>query len=207
MKTASTVFSWLGAITSSILSIYLFNRGTYNIRPVLFWILFVAISLIRFIILVCRNSEIEAGNKVRCGVWTLLFVSTIGGIMTFCIPDEHRSYNRGNSPDDMTPLERLSKITKYENQLSNGEISMEVYKQKMALLDGNAQYDTNQLTEQEKINIIRQYKELLDDGLITEEEFNNKKKEILWFIYKKWIIFIYIIKIIIYNELNWWERN
>lgn len=175
MKAVSTVFSWLGAIVSSIYAIYVFNKGTYNISPVLFWILFVALVIIRLIILCCRNSEIESGHKVRCGVWTLLFVSTIGGILTFCIPDENKQYT---SSGEMTPLERLSKITKYEDELSRGEISMEQYKSKMAQLDGE-KYDSGELTEEEKINIIRQYKELLDEGSITEEEFNKKKKEIL----------------------------
>ena len=179
MKAVSTIFSWLGAIASSIYAIIVFKKGTYNINPVLFWIFFVALSLIRLLLLICRNSEIESGHKVRCGVWTLLLVSTIGGILTFCIDDGYRSYHHSDSPDDMTPLDRLSKITKYENQLSNGEISMEQYKHKMALLDGDFRYDSKQLTEEEKINIIRQYKELLDEGSITEEEFNKKKKEIL----------------------------
>ncbi|MDO4176685.1 MAG: SHOCT domain-containing protein, partial [Bacillota bacterium] len=29
------------------------------------------------------------------------------------------------------------------------------------------------------IELIRQYKQLLDDGVITEEEFEKKKKELL----------------------------
>ena len=139
---------------------------------------FVAVVIIRLIILCCRESEIESGHKVRCGVYTLLFVSVIGGILTLCIPEENKQYR---SSGEMPPLERLSIITKYENELSNGEISMEEYKRKMAQLDGepDEQYDPKKLTEEEKIRIIRQYKELLDENLITEEEYNKKKQEIL----------------------------
>ena len=33
--------------------------------------------------------------------------------------------------------------------------------------------------EREKIEILREYKKLLDDGIITQEEFDAKKAEIL----------------------------
>ena len=31
----------------------------------------------------------------------------------------------------------------------------------------------------EQVNELRKWKELLDDGVITEEEFNQKKKQLL----------------------------
>lgn len=33
--------------------------------------------------------------------------------------------------------------------------------------------------EMEKIKILKEYKALLDDGIITQEEFDAKKKEIM----------------------------
>ena len=33
--------------------------------------------------------------------------------------------------------------------------------------------------ESEKIRLVREYKKLLDEGIITQEEFDNKKKQLL----------------------------
>ncbi|MEG9430315.1 MAG: SHOCT domain-containing protein [Christensenellaceae bacterium] len=42
-----------------------------------------------------------------------------------------------------------------------------------ALINDNRKAKTNNLT------LLKQYKELLDDGIITQEEFNEKKKELI----------------------------
>ena len=42
-----------------------------------------------------------------------------------------------------------------------------------------AEASSSKMSEDEKIELLTKYKKLLDDGVITQEEFDNKKKEIL----------------------------
>ncbi len=51
---------------------------------------------------------------------------------------------------------------------------------KLQDIKDNHQDDSEQIDDElNSVDILREYKSLLDDGIITEEEFNSKKKEIL----------------------------
>lgn len=61
---------------------------------------------------------------------------------------------------------------------------MKIAENDLALLDTISQFNPEQLLSQapqtvSATNEIRKYKELLDDGIITQEEFETKKKELL----------------------------
>ena len=55
--------------------------------PTWVWVLWVIFVIVMLIILIWRQTAVENGHKVGCGVCTLLFVSVIGGILTLCIPE------------------------------------------------------------------------------------------------------------------------
>ena len=109
MKTAATVFSWIGGVLTTILVIVYFAKGIdvpvqkcsygyygtgscymttqHQSYPLWVWIFVVIGIILRLIILIWRQYATSNGKKVACGVCTLLFVSLIGGILTLCIPD------------------------------------------------------------------------------------------------------------------------
>ena len=111
MKTAASIFSWLGGIATIIFEFIMVGRGfdvvttgyTYNYHyggyqpyqsvqhvdsPIWLWVLIVIIAILQFIILIWRQSSVSNGKKVGAGVCTLLFCSLIGGILTLCIPED-----------------------------------------------------------------------------------------------------------------------
>lgn len=77
-------------------------------------------------------------------------------VYKFCV-----DYNDGNS--------RI--ITAAENS--------EEYNVLMPLVNKSADTQTPTIQEKSNIEKIREYKQLLDDGIITQEEFDAKKKELL----------------------------
>ena len=210
MRTASTVISWIGGILSIIvLAIFLsrgiqvYDRWGYRTEPfpAWVWIIFVIYIFVDIAVLIWRETQLEKGHKIACGILTLIFSSKLGGIFTLCIPEEQiyvrryrprTSYSSStfstHTGEELSPLERAAKIKEYDEMYEQGKLTMYEYNKKVALLDGR-EFDTqkeepvkNTFDEEEeskKLGIIRQYKELLDEGIITEEEFNLKKAAIL----------------------------
>lgn len=106
MKTAASIFSWLGGIATTILVFVNLSKGVevvttyYNPYygyynqvsnqpyPSYVWILAVIFAIVRLIILIWRQSATNNGKKIACGVCTLLFASLLGGIFTLCIPED-----------------------------------------------------------------------------------------------------------------------
>lgn len=66
---------------------------------------------------------------------------------------------------------RFAKVTHHKSASSNNE--------NISSLDGKTNHKTNELTEKEVLDLLVKYKDLLDSGVITEEEYENKKKELL----------------------------
>ena len=194
MKGVASAFSWIGGIITAIYLWITFGiLASYNAA---FLIIPAIYTVLDLVILIWRQAAVENGNKVGCGVCTLIFCSLVGGILTLCIPDSQlggysysssrSSYSSSSysSSTARTPLERAAKITEYEQQLRSGTITREEYNRKVALLDGKpyssvAKPVQKTMSEDEKIEIISKYKKLLDDGVITKEEFEKKKREIL----------------------------
>ena len=227
MKTAATVFSWLGWIVNLIISIV--NLDTVNKYlqmnglPKISVIFIIITAVIQFSILCWRQAAVANGDNVACGIMTLLFVSLLGGIFTLCIREESYvqtprevpqyngriTQNTGNSRV-LTRKERDEQIAVITNMYKKGVITKAEYYQRVAKLNArcpDAPYVPNvgqgqqkkekpvlkeeaesekrektataALSEDEKIATVRKYKQLLDDGIITEEEFTEKKKSIL----------------------------
>ena len=165
MKTAASVFSWLGGIATTIIGFVnlLLGQITYyqkcdysrcwieesrTATPVWMWVLWIIFLIVRIIILIWRQIAVESGKKVACGVCTLLFASLIGGILTLCIPQDqldgytyktasHRSsgFSSSSSSGTFSPIERAAKVEEYERELYSGQITREEFDQKVADLD------------------------------------------------------------------------
>ena len=153
MKRVSSIFSWLGGIGTIIYSwIHLIPFAiAYHIAlitiPVVYTILAVAI-------LTWREDSLIHGKKVACGIFTLIFCSLIGGILTLCIPNKElmigktQTFYRAMSvenriPEEPKPLpsEKLTsiqiaaRITQLDQQLEYGYISQEEYDRSIAELE------------------------------------------------------------------------
>ena len=72
-----------------------------------------------------------------------------------------------------------------KEETSNNDISQHIEKETVTKNKTNNKSSINGINifknanEKQKISLLREYKELLDNGVITKEEFENKKKEIL----------------------------
>lgn len=189
MRTAASVFSWLGGIATTIFGFIYLSQGqtatyqqcnyyygcsTYTQKvayPTWVWVLWVIFVIIRLIILIWRQVAVENGNKVGCGVCTLLFASLIGGILTLCIPEDQLGGYTSSSYHSSSSYRPSSSS-------SSSSYSSSSYRPTTST-SSSTQTTKKVLTEDEKIELINKYKKLLDDGVITEEEFEKKKREIL----------------------------
>lgn len=109
MRTAASVFSWLGGIVNAVILISTGGRGLavprqacinngysalctivtdYVPTPGWLWAIIVVILVGDLAILIWRQYSVSKGNKTASGVLTLIFVSLIGGILTLCLPPE-----------------------------------------------------------------------------------------------------------------------
>lgn len=156
MKKAASVFSWLGGLFTVVISFIFFIRGYkvehlgyYEAYPPYVWIIWGIYIVVMLAVLVWRQFSVEFGHKIACGILTIVFVSKIGGILTLCIPKSQL-----NGDDDE---ETISKDTDVSLKRTKKEIT----------------------NEEVKINLILKYKEMLDNGIITQEEFEKKKKELI----------------------------
>ncbi len=104
MTKASNIVSWIGGALTTITEILLMALGIdvpvqhcylyYPCRiimehysfPSWLWIPVIIGALIRLVILIFRPYQYSEVNKIGYGVITLIFVSLVGGILTFCIP-------------------------------------------------------------------------------------------------------------------------
>lgn len=181
MRTAASVFSWLGGIVTTIFGFVYLSKGqtvtytTYNIYygysqstktapyPTWLWVLWAIFVIVRLIILIWRQVAVGNGNKVGCGICTLLFASVIGGILTLCIPEDQLGGYTSSS---------------YHSSSSYHPSSSSSYGPTTSA-SSSTPTTKKILTEDEKIELINKYKKLLDDGAITQEEFESKKSDLL----------------------------
>ncbi len=106
MKITATIFSWLGLVLTAVFGFIFLARGQlvtlrycnynglcanyteYVSYPLWLWAIWFLYVIMQFFILIWRQIETTNGNKVACGVCTLIFVSVIGGVLTLCLPSE-----------------------------------------------------------------------------------------------------------------------
>ena len=189
MKTAASVFSLIGAslqIIASLIvllagqSVTYYYDGTIKTTPYpgWVWLLWVLDIIVKVIILFWRYNSVEDGYKIGCGICTLLFVSFLGGILTLCIPEYELTgyYSRYSSNYSRQNNANTTAYAVPESNKNNQSAS-EILSQKRYL---NPDVKKVSITEQEhNLRLIKAYKELLEDGVITQEEFDQKKEELL----------------------------
>lgn len=86
MRTCASIFSWIGGVATSLIEFFSLI-GLARESPGIGWVIFILI-VFNLIILIWRQCAVSGGKKVASGVFTLLFVSLIGGILTLCIPED-----------------------------------------------------------------------------------------------------------------------
>lgn len=64
------------------------NQMTHGSYPLWVWLLCFGYALLQVIILLWRRHALSEGNKIACGIATLIFVSIPGGILTLCLPQK-----------------------------------------------------------------------------------------------------------------------
>ena len=92
------------------------------------------------------------GSKIAFSVFCFLVLNIYSGVLAL----------------QMTEKELETKIDKRKKK-KNNKIKKENYVSSPAIMT----------SEDKKIETIKKYKKLLDDGIITEEEFDKKKKQLL----------------------------
>ena len=92
-----------------------------------------------------------------CAVWLIL----CGGIREFAT----------NGIYVLRAKKRFAKVTHHKSASSNNEHT--------SSLNTKTNHKTNELAEKDIVDLLVKYKDLLDRGVITEEEYENKKKELL----------------------------
>lgn len=211
MRTTSGVISWLSFIVVTIIGFVVLGQGqttTYYVTtgyygtgyytttnvpyPTWLWIIFIVATVIRIIILFSRPFMLDNGNRAGAGVLTLFFVSFIGGILTFCIPDSDLVEPEGltNTTTTHYVVEKPKYFTEAESEkekeilrsiFNKGAIDIDEYNQRLNEINAKTIKDKKPAkpTPAEKADLIIKYKKMLDDGTITEEEFNKLKSKII----------------------------
>ena len=86
MRTCASIFSWIGGIATSLIEFFSLV-GLARESPGIGWVIFFLI-VFNLVILIWRQAAVSSGKKVASGVFTLLFASLVGGILTLCIPED-----------------------------------------------------------------------------------------------------------------------
>ena len=186
MKIAASIFSWFGGVVETIYSYFIMReiQGIYGISLSRSWLwgIFLVGIVLRLSILIWREKSVGKGNKIACGVLTLIFVSFIGGILTLRIPQDQlyenkyvpkKIYSNSSSAIGLTQKEIEDKVNIYKSMLQKGTITLTEYEEKMKRLG------VKTVGEEHKVDLLKKYKNLLDDGVIDQDEFDKKKQEIL----------------------------
>ncbi|MDY6367180.1 MAG: SHOCT domain-containing protein [Clostridia bacterium] len=174
MKTAASVFTWLGFGIGVVVIIAVLAVG----EPVMYydydyygeiyyytghipysagiWCAMIGVLGIGLGIAIYRQKSVEEGHKVACGIITLIFVSIIGGILTLCIPEnELNGYSVNNIPAQNNTVNTMIKsVNIYQNK---------PYKPLQA-----------SLSERDKTNKLNLYGSMLQKGTISQSEYEEK---------------------------------
>ena len=190
MKLAASIFSWIGygIETIGLMVLLIIGRPVqyyyksvsyvdYETWPIWVWFLFLLIIFGLLAISLWREFAVSEGHNIACGICTLLFVSLIGGILTLCLSQENLR------------IENLNEILKhYDKNLRDGEITQEEYDEKIKKLSQptvkinfvkEIPIKKLKVGEGQKVELLIKYKKLMDDGIITSEDFNKKKEQLL----------------------------
>jgi len=149
MKTAAKVCIIIGIVF-----------GFWMILPLVFGIL--ALNKL--------NTATKKEELVGMGVCALLFCSTLGGIFMLCVTDEDLQSNV-RFEQSQTEYVDNSNDGRYDDQ--NDQVTAVE----------QPQDQTNEISEQspemDNVELLARYKNLLDKGIISKKEYEEKKEEIL----------------------------
>ena len=189
MKIAASITSWLGGVLTAVLGFWRLFQGKGKIvhlysvvdpkNPVYssteiipfdtwVWVVWFIYLAIMIAILIWREISVSQGNKIACGIFTLLFAGMLGGILTLCIPIEELSeysYSR-------------KKINYYMLQTSLKPINFEPLNNSKESTKENIDDDSKE-KEQEALALedIKKYEETFDTNKIIQEEINSNKRD------------------------------
>ena len=127
--------------------------GFWMILPLIFGIL--AINKI--------NTATKKDELVGMGVCAILFCSTLGGIFMLCITDEELQSNVQYVQPEYV-----------DNQNNQVEYVVESQEQ-----SNKSTENKEQNPDIDNVELLSRYKNLLDKGIISQEEYEQKKEEIL----------------------------
>lgn len=133
------------------------------------------------------SSIIKTKSYIPCIFVAIFFVGLIlCDKYLFVEAVVHVPNGKGNPYAKMKEAERVETLLKYKELLDQQIITKEEFDEKrkeLLFLTQNAptnkSVERKKSTDQTKIETIRRYKELLDDGLLTEEEFKKVKEKLL----------------------------
>ena len=139
MRSTSDIFTWIGFSLNIIViaAVFIILRESLEMPFSLLLIipscLLIAIDIV---ILAFRSKAIEEQHKVLIGVLTLLFVSVVGGILTFCIKNENKiSHAKNEDKNKLSPFDRATEYEKQEKLFRDGKISKEEFDKRIAILN------------------------------------------------------------------------
>ena len=188
MRIAASIMSWLGGIATAVVGFWRLFQGerqiVYHYRVVdsnnpvysrtriipfdtwvwVVWFIYLAIMIA---ILIWREISVYQGNKIACGIFTILFAGILGGILTLCIPFEELggySYSR-------------KKINYYKLQTSHKPINVESSNHSNeSTIESD---DDSKEKEQEALALedIKKFEETFDLNSIIQEEINSNKRD------------------------------
>lgn len=154
MKKATTIFVIIGMLATIALNIFEMMRYAQT-EIAGFAAFLVALIIIACLIVgICTLVSLYSDDrKVALGVLTIIFVSPIAGILYLCW-QPYANYN-GYKTTKPEPLSTFSssKPTYYKEETKEDESS--------------------------SADELRKWSKLKEDGIITEEEFEEKKKQLL----------------------------
>ena len=190
MKIAASITSWLGGVVTAVVGFWRLFQGEKQIvhqyitvadtklpvysstRIIPFdtwvWVIWFIYLAIMIAILIWREISVSQGNKVACGIFTIIFAGILGGILTLCIPYEELigySYSR-------------KKINYYKLQTSLKPINVEPSNSSKEPTIESAADDSKE-KEQEALALedIKKYEETFDTNKIIQEEINSNKRD------------------------------
>ena len=165
MKTVASALTWIGLGIRFIIGIIILAKGftileiismqatTVSIPyPWWVWILFFLFLGIQVVIAYYRDIEAEKGDKIGCGICTLLFVSLLGGIFTLLIPLEEEVPNK--------VITRPSEVNKTYSK------PVEV------------KPDTSKLSQEEALRQMSIHENIYKKGFISKEEYEKRIEDI-----------------------------
>ena len=165
MKKLASALTWIGLGIHFIIGIVILAKGFTILQiismqptavdvpyPWWVWILFFLFLGIKIVIAYYRDIEAEKGDKIGCGICTLLFVSILGGIFTLLIPlDEEVSTSISARPSETT---------------------------KVSTSQAQPKPDTSKLTQEEALRQMAVHENIYKKGFISKEEYEKRIEDI-----------------------------